>query len=374
MAQNTIAYIATETTITVLLNGQHRTIQVKSKQQRNDVIKALEKFKKSRQTQEDLAILEAYLSPIKRITLSTDSRFELDESGNKLYLAGTKIPIEPGLASKILDFLDNRLPIEPLVKFWISCLKNPHFVAVQELFKFLENNNLPITDDGGFLGYKKLNFTGDVSLPDEFGELFVDPTGVVRYLNGEPASQDISVKYLNFISELNNPTMKDVWSGTISQKLGDIVKIERVKLGEEERRNACGYGLHIGSFSYNFDGNVRVLCKVFPEDVIACNPNERKLRTCKYQIVSFVDPQKEVSQLLVDLSQEEKEIANGDFENDEIFENPFNEGEIVKALQDSVDITTGSLYYITNIDADAVCVVNNKGEEEWYDYNLFESR
>lgn len=374
MGQNTIAYIATETTITVLLNGRHRTVQVRSKEQRNDVIKALEKFKKSKQTQGDLAALEAYLSPIKRITLKTDNRLEMDESENRLYLAGTKTPIEPGLASKILDFLDNGLPIEPLVKFWISCLKNPHFVAVQELFKFLENNNLPITDDGGFLGYKKLNFVGGVSLPAEFGELFVDPSGVVRYLTGEPAPQEVSARYLNFISELNNPTMKDVWSGTISQKIGDVVKIERVKLGEEERRHACGYGLHVGSFGYNFNGNVRVLCKVFPEDVIACNPNEQKLRTCKYQIVSFVDPNKEVTQLLVNLSQEEQDIANGEFEDDDIFENPFNEGEIVRATDDSEGITSVHLYYITNIDADAICVVNDKGEEEWYDYTLFENR
>lgn len=370
-----IAYIATETTITVILNGQHRTIQVRSKNQRNDVIKALEKYKKSQQTNEDLQELETFLAPVKRILLESDSRLELDESGNRLYLAGTQTPIEPGLGEKILDFLDNGLSIEPLIKFWQSCLRNPHFVAVQELFNFLENNNLPITDDGGFLGYKKLNFVGGVTLPEQFGELFVDPQGVVRSLDGTAASTNVANEYLAFISEANNPAMKDVWSGTITQKLGEVVRIERVKLGEEERREACGYGLHIGSFSYSFGGNVRVLCKVFPEDVIACNPSQQKLRTCKYQIVSFVDSKTEVTQLLVNLTQQEKEIASGEFEDDDNFsENPFIEGDIIRATEDLDGIAKDRLYYVTNVDDTSVCVIDDNGDENWFDASFFEER
>ena len=73
-----VAYIATETTITVILNGKTRTIHVRTKQQRNEVINALETYKSSAQTAEDLQQLEAFLTPIKRIGLSTDNRLELD--------------------------------------------------------------------------------------------------------------------------------------------------------------------------------------------------------------------------------------------------------------------------------------------------------
>jgi hypothetical protein len=168
--------------------------------------------------------------------------------------------------------------------------------------------------------------------------------------------------------------MKDVWSGTIKQKIGDVVRIDRVKFNEEERREACGYGLHIGSFGYSFGGNVRVLCKVMPEDVIACNPENQKLRTCKYQIVSFVDSKTEVTQLLVNLTKEEQEIANGDFEDDDFIENPFEEGDIIRAVSTLDEITEDNLYYVTNIDGESVCVVDDQGEESWYDYSYFENR
>lgn len=369
--KNNIAYIATETTITVIFEGKNRTIQVKSKAHRNDVVKALEIFKKSKQSDKDKELLEKFLSPIKRIELESDNRFELDHEDNKLYLTGSKVPVEVGLADKILDFLDNGLSVDPLVKFWESCLKNPHFVAVQELFKFLERNQLPLTEDGAFLGYKKLNFKGSVSIPEEFEELFVDDKGEVRTTKGQKANSEITLKYLEFINNVNNPLMVDVHSGTIKQRLGEVVKIDRVKFNEEERRNACGYGLHIGAFSYCFGGNVRVLCKVFPEDVIACNPNEEKLRTCKYQIVSFVDSAKEIKDLLVDLS---KELEEFDFQEEES-ENTFSEGEIVKATESiSDEISEGTLYYITNVDGDDICVINDLGEEEWYDFESFEDR
>lgn len=375
MATNNLAYIATETTITVILNGKYKTIQVRSKNQRNDVINALEKYKKSEQTEKDFEELDVFLAPVKRILLESDNRLELDTEGNKLFLSGTTTPIEPGLATKILDFLDHGLSVEPLIKFWISCLRNPHFIAVQELFNFLEQNNLPITDDGGFLGYKKLNFVGGVNLPENFGELFVDTAGTVRTIGGKLVSQEVATSYLSFISEANNPTMKDVWSGTIKQKIGDVVRIDRIKFDEEARREACGYGLHIGSFGYSFGGNVRVLCKVMPEDVIACNPEHQKLRTCKYQIVSFVDSSTEITQLLVNLTKEEQEIANGEFEGDDDFiENPFEEGDIVKAVETLDLITKDNLYYITDIDDELICVVNDEGDESWYEYFYFENR
>lgn len=367
-----IAYITTDTTIAVVLDGQYKTIQIKSKAHRDTTIKELERFKKSRQGAADKAYLDSFLAPIKRITLESDNRFEVDENENKLFLAGTTIPLPTTLSDKILDFLENGLPVNPLVEFWQSCLRNPHFVAVEELFQFLERNNLPITEDGGFLGYKKLNFVNRIDVPDDFEELFIDRDGNVRDVKGREVGQNLKVKYLDFINSKNNPTMKDVHSGTIKQKLGEVVRIERVKLGEEDRREACGYGLHIGAFNYGFSGDVRVLCKVMPEDVIACNPNEDKLRTCKYQIVSFVDERKEVKELLVDLSEESKSVINNQFsDDDEDFGNPFSEGEIIKAIDTVDSITRDRYYYVTAIDGDDVSIIDDEGEEEWYDHTHF---
>jgi len=365
-----VAYIATESTITVILDGKNRTIQVKSKAHRNETIKALEKYKKSSQTLEDKTTLENFLVPLKRIGLQTDSRLELDEETKSLYLKGTTVPIEPGLGDKIMDFLDNGLPIEPLIKFWESCLRNPHFIAVKELFSFLECNNLPITEDGGFLGYKKLNFTNTVNLPAEFGELFVDLEGTVRNLDGEVVETEVAERFLAFVNEANNPNMVDVHSRTIHQKVGDVVKISRVQFNEAERREACGYGLHIGGFLYMFSGDVRVLCKVFPEDVIACNPNQEKLRTCEYKIIAFVDSKTEVKQLLINLSKQEVEQV----EEEEEFENPFVEGDIVKYVGDSDDLTFEDYYLVIQVDGEEISVIDDLGNESYFNSFDFESK
>lgn len=357
-----IAYIATESTITIILDSVLKTIQVKNKLHRNEVIKVLEKYKKSHQGNKEKEELLKFLTPIKRIGLASDNRFEINEESNELFLVGTTKVIPSTLSDKILDFLDSNLSVEPLVKFWESCLRNPHYKAVEELFLFLEANKLPITEDGAFLGYKKLNFAANVSLPKKFEKLFVDDAGYVKTIKGDRVSEELKTEYLEFINDINNPIMKDVYSGTIKQKLGSIVKIDRVRFNEEERRKACGYGLHIGSFGYSFSGNVRVLCKVFPENVIACNPNEAKLRTCEYKIVSFVDEKVEVQELLVDMSTTSK---------DEEFKHSFKEGDLVLCNTSIDNITKDLYYYILSIDEDTIIIINDLGEEEEYECEYF---
>lgn len=368
--ENRIAYIATETTITVILDGQHRTIQVKSKSQRNEVITALEKFKKSPQTQFDKEALEVYLAPIRRAVLASDERFELSANGKVLFLVGSKVPIPTQLGNHIVEFLENKLPVDALVKFWESCLKNPHYIAVQELFNFLEENKLPITDDGGFLGYKKLNFVRGAKhfdVPDEFEELTVNEEGRVVSITGGIVIPSVAKKYLEFAGQSTGLTMVDVHSGTIKQRIGESVKIDRIRLDEESRRQECGYGLHIGAFSYSFHGDVRVLCKVFPEDVIACNEGQAKLRTCRYQIVSFVDDAREVKEIFCNLKGEEASVINGDYDtNEDDNYTDFEIGDVVVAIEDDEFLTVDACYTVLDIDGTDILIVDESGNKEWY--------
>ncbi len=363
-----VAYICTEQTITLVLNGEIRTIQIKSKAHRNETLVAIEKYKRSAQTEKDLANLKQFLTPINRIALQADSRLEFDDKA--MYLKGTTRPIPSHLSNKMLDFINSGLPIDPLVKFWESCLRNPHYIAVNELFNFLEENSLPITDDGAFLGYKKLNLANRIDIPDDFEELVVNGKGKVININGKPVPKAIETAYLEFINEINNPVMKDVYSGKITQKLGDFVKIPRVKLNELDRRESCGYGLHVGSFDYSFSGNVRVLVKVFPEDVIACNEGQAKLRTCRYQIISFIDSAVEVKQALIDLKEEEKEILATvkRTKNTSVF----TEGQEIKCtFAPDRDLKVGNKYTVLEVDDEDVLIVDERGQEEWYDENCF---
>ena len=377
-AYGRVAYIATDQTITVILDGQSRTIQVKSIPHRNEVVLALEKFKKSAQSDRDMKILSDWLAPLKRAIVASDHRFELDEDGKRMYLRGTQVPLPAALAEKLVDFLEHQLPVDSLVKFWESCLKNPHYVAIDELFVFLNENHLPITEDGGFLGYKKLNFFKDqahINISDDFEELTITDTGIVRSLTGKLVMPSVAKKYKEFV-EATRPVLVDVHSGTIQQKVGEFVRIDRLKFNEFERRQECGYGLHIGAFSYSFSGHVRVLCKVMPEDVIACNEGQAKLRTCKYQIVSFVDSATEIKELMVNLNKEEQAIASGEDDDGQDFTgNDFEEGQTVKCIADSSnnnDITVGSFYYVIEADGEEILIVDDAGDQSWVEEECFE--
>jgi len=383
------AYIATEETINIVLNGNYRTVQIKSKEHKKEVMLALERYKKSPQNQFDLDELEIYLSPIRRSVLASDNRFELSPDGKVLYVVGSTVPIPNQLSDRIIEFLDNGLPVDALAKFWESCLKNPHYVAVQELFAFLEENRLPITDDGGFLGYKKLNFVRGarrIDVPDEFEELTVNANGTVVSITGGAVLPSVAKKYKEFVETASNPMMVDVHSGTIRQQIGDVVKIERVRLNEEARRHSCGYGLHIGAYSYSFSGNVRVLCKVFPADVIACNEGQAKLRTCAYQIVSFVDEAKEVREIFCNLQGDSAKVAAGNFHEEED-DSPddyddFSIGDTVCFYGDPSDhydededvfeLTVGRNYTVIDVDGDCILIVNDLGESEWYSASAFD--
>lgn len=64
------------------------------------------------------------------------------------------------LASRILEFIADGLDIENLAKFLNNLLTNPYKNIQEKLYKFLENNNLAITDDGHFLAFKLVQEDG----------------------------------------------------------------------------------------------------------------------------------------------------------------------------------------------------------------------
>lgn len=130
-----------------------------------------------------------------------------------------------------------------------SEIKRQH--TSDELLKFMETADLPITDDGSILGYKIL---------EERPE--------------------------------NAPDLVDPHSGKVRQKLGSLVFMPDSKV-DDNRRVACSTGLHIAARSYisGFWGSRRRLClvKIQPKDVIAVPLNETsKMRVSAYHIVKVL--------------------------------------------------------------------------------------
>ena len=168
------------------------------------------------------------------------------------------VPMPELFTDRILKMRQEGFNIDPMLNFLNNMNDNPSDQAIVELFDFMENQHLPITDDGNFLAYKAV---------DE-----------------------------NF---------KDLYSGNFDNSVGSEVSVSRESV-DSDRDRGCSHGLHVGSIGYvssygsvdiqnkikgNDDngGNQIVICKVNPRDVVSvptCSKFQ-KLRCCQYEVVSL---------------------------------------------------------------------------------------
>ena len=116
--------------------------------------------------------------------------------------------------------------------------------SVEDLLKFLERGDLPITDDGRIVFYKILR----------------KKTGEFGYV--------------------------DCHSGNVQQGPNVEVRMSE-SLVDTNRRNECSNGLHVARRQYlgNFGGDVCFLGSLAPEDVVAVpDYDANKMRVCAYQL------------------------------------------------------------------------------------------
>lgn len=148
------------------------------------------------------------------------------------------------LATRMIQMLQDGFSIEPMAAFMENLMQNPSFRSIQELYGFLEKNNLPITPDGCFLAYKRVR-------------------------------EDYT----------------DCHSGTMDNNVGKVVEMERNQV-DDDQNNTCSYGLHFCSHEYlkSFGGNRIVIVKINPRDVVSipADYNDSKGRACRYEVVGEI--------------------------------------------------------------------------------------
>jgi len=123
--------------------------------------------------------------------------------------------------------------------------------SVEDLLKFMERGDLPVADDGSILIYKVLN----------------KPNRAVA-------------KYV------------DCHTRKVEQWVGAFVCMDP-SLVDHNRSNECSNGLHVARRGYvkEFSGDVCVLAKLAPEDVIAVPTYDaNKMRVCGYHIIAELSP------------------------------------------------------------------------------------
>lgn len=151
------------------------------------------------------------------------------------------------LATRMVTMFTEGFPLEPMIKFMENLMLNPSKRSVDELYGFLDRNKLPLTDDGHFLAFKRVNHD-----------------------------------------------YKDIHSGTFDNSVGSICEVDRNTV-DDRSSHTCSTGLHFCSETYlshfgNGDQPVMIL-KINPADVVSIpdDYNGAKGRCCKYEVVGQLD-------------------------------------------------------------------------------------
>lgn len=222
-------YILTKQILTIVIDSKQYSI-ISSHENFNKIVKKIKAV-------ETKGILEL---------ISIKDKIKGDTFGNiiigdddKLYYEN--VEIHNTLTDTIVTMYRQGFHILPMINFLKNLMKNPSQDSINELYNFLERGQLPLTDDGCFLAYKKIN-----------------------------------------------TDFTDCYTGTIDNSIGSIVKMDRDKVNAD-RHQTCSTGLHFCSFDYLeiYDDDLpTIILKINPRDVVSipADYNNTKGRCCEYLV------------------------------------------------------------------------------------------
>lgn len=233
--QNHIPYTMTDNTLSVFLDGELHTVP--------------------RTTGVESALREALDGDLTRLRRKIAPGQELAKELRGVgveVVNGTVsfngVRIAPHLESRVLGMVRAGLDVKPWKRFVKRIYSNPSVQAKDELALFFENGNLPITEDGCFLAYKKVR-----------------------------------------------ENYRDIHSGKFDNSVGQIVSMPRGEVNDN-RDQTCSTGLHFCSkaylrhFGHGPASRVMIL-KINPRDVVSIpsDYNNTKGRCWRYEVVGEID-------------------------------------------------------------------------------------
>ena len=158
-------------------------------------------------------------------------------------------PVNNRMTDKLLSMIEeDDKGAERFALFFESLMEVQDKRVVDELYNFLQHNDIKLNADGTFTGYKAVR-------------------------------QDY----------------KDKYTGNIDNSIGKCVKMPR-NLVDDDKDKTCSAGLHVGSLTYasRTYGNILtdkiVTVSVKPSDVVSVptDYNGQKLRACAYTVVADI--------------------------------------------------------------------------------------
>lgn len=241
MSENSVAYIIQGDNIILTVNNDNFVVNKDTHINYAEIVEAI--------NQVDFDTV-ADLVDVKR-SIASFYNGDIEIKNGYVEVKGSRL--NQALADRLIEMYREKLPLDALLQFLRNLIQNPSRIAVQELYEFLEVNTLPITSDGCFLAYKRVQYT-------------------------EEGSGD-------FV---------DCYTGKINNNVGQNVKMNRNEV-DDNRNNTCSQGLHFCSLNYlgdsGYGGNKSpiVLLKVNPKDVVSIpqDYNNSKGRCCEYTVIGI---------------------------------------------------------------------------------------
>lgn len=183
-------------------------------------------------------------STVKKAIRSLSDGLITIEGGNTVYYNGFEI--SNSLTAHVLGILGNGKTPLPLLRFLENLMENPEQRAVNELYNFIKRCDLPITEDGHFIAYKKVN-------------------------------EDYT----------------DCRTSKIDNSVGSKPKMPRTMV-DTNKNKYCSHGFHFCSKEYlkSFGGSRIMAVKIDPADVVSipADYNETKGRCWTYEVVFELEP------------------------------------------------------------------------------------
>lgn len=178
------------------------------------------------------------------------------------------------LTDKIIQMTEEGFSVEPLVNFMDNLMLNPSMTAVNELYRFLEVGQLPITPDGHFLAFKKVK---DDYMDVHSGTVLNKPAPLLT--DNERAAMPVTCG-----------KRKEVTVDLVNDET--VVSMPRNAVDDQRSRH-CSHGLHFCSKDYlkEFTGSRILIVKINPADVVSIpsDYNDTKGRTWRYIVVAELE-------------------------------------------------------------------------------------
>ncbi|MGZ8924539.1 MAG: hypothetical protein ACXW2E_01520 [Nitrososphaeraceae archaeon] len=237
MSSLQISYIITSSGVSIVNDSNHYTID-SSHPNYTSIIDAL----KNNRNREVLMLLDLKQCVSKFINNPTTTSIpSMSVSIDNKTISYNGELLNNSLVRYIFEMIGKGFTVDPLLKLLANLYNNPSKKAIDEFYTFIDYGKMPITDDGCFIAYKRVN---------------ADYTSI--------------------------------YDKKTDNSIGNVVSMPRHSV-DDRSEQTCSTGLHICSFEYlkEYPGDKVIIVKVNPADVVSIPVDYKntKARVCKYTVI-----------------------------------------------------------------------------------------